>query len=105
MSQDLDGATRVDSDVLVEDELKEPSMYRVIMHNDDFTTMDFVVMILRDVFRKSEREAEAIMLAVHEKGRGICGVYPKDIAEFRVAMVAHKAQEAGFPLRCSMEEE
>ena len=105
MSQDLDGATRVDSGVLVEDELKEPSMYRVIMHNDDFTTMDFVVMILRDVFRKSEREAEVIMLAVHEKGRGICGVYPKDIAEFRVAMVAHKAQEAGFPLRCSMEEE
>ena len=105
MSQDLDGATRVDSGVLVEDELKEPSMDRVILHNDDFTTMDFVVMILRDVFRKSEHEAEAIMLAVHEKGRGVCGVYPKDIAEFRVAMVAHKAQEAGFPLRCSMEEE
>ena len=80
-------------------------MYRVILHNDDYTTMDFVVMVLEEVFRKTAEEAEAIMLAVHEKGRGVCGVYPKEIAEFRVGQVLRRANEAGFPLLCTLEKE
>ena len=100
-----EGESRVESGVVLEEELKEPSMYRVILHNDDFTTMDFVVMVLEQIFRKTADEAEAIMLAVHEKGSGVCGVYPKEIAEFRVAQVTRRANEAGFPLRCTMEKE
>ena len=100
-----DGSTSVESGVVVEEELKEPSMYRVILHNDDYTTMDFVVMVLEEIFRKTAEEAEAIMLAVHEKGRGVCGVYPKEIAEFRVGQVLRRANEAGFPLLCTMEKE
>ncbi len=100
-----EGETRVESGVTLEEELREPSMYRVILHNDDFTTMDFVVMVLMEIFRKSADEAETIMLAVHEKGSGVCGVYPKEIAEFRVGQVLRRATEAGFPLRCTMEKE
>ena len=100
-----EGESRVESGVVREEELKEPSLYRVILHNDDFTTMDFVVMVLMEIFRKSAEEAESIMLAVHEKGRGICGVYPKEIAEFRVGQVLRRANEAGFPLLCTMEKE
>ena len=100
-----EGESRVESGVVLEEELKEPSMYRVLLHNDDFTTMDFVVMVLMEIFRKSAEEAESIMLAVHEKGRGICGVYPKEIAEFRVGQVMRRASEAGFPLLCTMEKE
>ena len=103
MSQEFLTDGEVEAGVVVENELKEPSMYRVLLHNDDYTTMDFVVMVLEEVFHKTAQEAEAIMLAVHEKGCGVCGVYPKEIAEFRVALVAHRALEAGFPLRCSME--
>lgn len=100
-----EGEVRVESGVVLEEELKEPSMYRVLLHNDDYTTMDFVVMVLEKIFHKTLAEAEAIMLAVHEKGSGVCGVYPKEIAEFRVAQVHSRANEAGFPLRCSMEKE
>lgn len=100
-----EGATNAESGVVLEEELKEPSMYRVLLHNDDYTTMDFVVMVLTQIFRKSVEEAETIMLAVHEKGKGVCGVYPKEIAEFRVGQVHRRANEAGFPLRCSMEKE
>ena len=100
-----EGSPHIESGVVLEEELKEPSMYRVILHNDDFTTMDFVVMVLEQIFHKTAAEAEAIMLAVHEKGSGVCGVYPKEIAEFRVSLVHRRANEAGFPLRCSMEKE
>ena len=100
-----EGAVEIESGVVVEEELKEPSMYRVILHNDDFTTMDFVVMVLMEIFHKTGDEAENIMLAVHEKGSATCGVYPKEIAEFRVGQVARRANEAGFPLRCTMEKE
>ncbi len=86
-------------------ELREPRRYRVLLHNDDYTTMEFVVGILMTVFRKTVAEAEAIMLAVHEKGLGSCGVYTEEVAETKVAQVHDKARKAGFPLRCSMEEE
>ena len=79
--------------------------YRVLMHNDDYTTMEFVVQVLESVFRKEATEANQIMLNVHFRGVGVCGVYPYDIAETRVIRVHEMARGAGYPLRCSMEEE
>ena len=106
MSQDYtEGAAGTESGVTLEDELKEPDMYRVLLHNDDYTTMDFVVKSLEEVFHKTQEESVAIMMSVHQKGMGVCGVYPKEIAEFRVAQVTDRAQQAGFPLRCTMEKE
>jgi ATP-dependent Clp protease adaptor protein ClpS len=90
-------------DVLVDREIREPRQCVVIMHNDDYTTMEFVVTILVEVFRKSMPEARAIMRMVHEKGRGICGLYPLEVAETKVAVVHGRAREAGFPLRCTLE--
>jgi Uncharacterized conserved protein len=88
----------------VEEELEEPPMYKVLLHNDDYTTMEFVVEILKTVFHKSEEEATRIMLHVHYNGIGICGVYPAEIAETKVEIVHSLARQHGFPLRCSMEE-
>ena len=93
-----------DSDILLEDELKEPRKFRVLMHNDDYTTMDFVIMILVEVFRKSTQQATQIMLNIHEKGKGECGIYTAEVAETKIAIVRGRAKEAGYPLRCSMEE-
>lgn len=87
------------------DELKEPTLYRVILHNDHYTTMDFVVSVLETVFAKSPAEAFRIMMKVHTEGRGLCGLYPYEIAETKVATVHDLAKQQGFPLRASMEEE
>ncbi len=87
------------------EEIREPRLYRVLLHNDDYTTMEFVVLVLVDIFHKTPEEASAIMLSVHEKGLGVCGVYPREIAEFRTSRVIRRAREAGFPLLCTMEEE
>jgi ATP-dependent Clp protease adaptor protein ClpS len=87
------------------EDLKEPSMYKVLLHNDDYTTMEFVVDILMFVFNKSPETAMQIMLSVHEKGIGVCGVYTYEVAETKVETVHNLAKEHGFPLRCSMEEE
>jgi len=92
-------------DILSEDQVKEPRRFRVLLHNDDYTTMDFVVQVLVTVFRKSETEAVRIMLAVHNEGLGVCGVYPAEVAETKVDMVHRLAKGAGYPLRCSMEAE
>ncbi len=78
-------------------------MFRVLLLNDDYTPMDFVVRILREIFHKESSEAERIMLNVHRKGCGLCGVYPYEIAETRVARVHARASAAGYPLRCRME--
>lgn len=86
-------------------ELEEPPMYRVLLLNDDYTPMDFVVDVLRTVFHKSPAEAERIMLSVHEKGSGLCGIYTFETAETKVSRVRSKAKSAGFPLRCAMEPE
>ena len=83
----------------------EPPQYAVLLHNDDFTTMDFVVGILENVFYKPYPEAMRIMKRVHEKGIGVCGVYTQEIAEARVAMVRNLAEANGFPLLCTMERE
>jgi ATP-dependent Clp protease adaptor protein ClpS len=95
---------RIDQGPLIEEELKEPRRFRVILHNDDYTTMEFVVQVLMLVFKKSEEEATQIMLQVHNNGMGVCGVYTAEVAETKVSMVARLARNAGFPLRCSMEE-
>jgi len=88
-----------------EKRVKRPSMYRVILLNDDYTTMDFVIYILRSVFHKPEPEATRIMLHVHRKGEGVAGVYTRDIAETKIETVHRLARENSFPLRCRMEEE
>ncbi|MFP4172386.1 MAG: ATP-dependent Clp protease adaptor ClpS [Candidatus Hydrogenedentota bacterium] len=80
-------------------------MYRVLLHNDHYTTMDFVVYILETVFRKPMDQAVRIMLNVHENGTGIAGVYSAEIAEAKVATVHRQARQHGYPLRCSMEPE
>lgn len=83
--------------------VKIPSLYRVILINDDFTPMEFVVEILQTVFHKDRTAATEIMMNVHNKGRGVCGVYPYEIAETKVAIVLQSAKERGFPLQCTME--
>ncbi|MCB0334655.1 MAG: ATP-dependent Clp protease adapter ClpS [Bdellovibrionales bacterium] len=85
-------------------EVKEPTLYKVLLLNDDYTTMDFVVSILETVFSKSPAEAVRIMLSVHNKGRGLCGLFPKQIAEAKLQTVHAKAKAQGHPLRCVMEE-
>ena len=87
----------------ISDKTKEPPLYKVLLHNDDYTTMDFVIDVLISVFHKSESEAEQIMLNVHKKGVGICGVYPLELAETKVETVTSLARSNGFPLKSSME--
>lgn len=79
--------------------LREPRKYKVLIHNDDFTTMDFVVMILKVVFFKSETEAEALMLAVHRSDKAVVGVYSYDVAMSKVSKATDMARHAGYPLR------
>lgn len=85
--------------------LKEPRRYKVIMYNDDFTTMEFVVKILRVVFFKSEAEAEALMLKVHHSDKAVVGIYSYDIAVSKVDKATNMAQSEGFPLRLTYEPE
>lgn len=84
---------------------REPPLYKVVLHNDDYTTMDFVVQVLETVFHKSPAEAFRIMMKVHTEGQGLCGLYPYEIAETKVVTVHELARERGFPLRASMEAE
>jgi ATP-dependent Clp protease adaptor protein ClpS len=84
---------------------QEPRLFRVVLHNDDYTTMDFVVQVLETVFLKTPAEAFRIMMQVHVDGQGLCGFYPFEIAETKVGTVHDMARERGFPLRASLEEE
>ena len=88
-----------------EEDVIEPPMYKVLLHNDNYTTMEFVVEILRGVFGKSDDEAVRVMLDVHENGSGLAGVYPNEVAETKVSKVMALAEVEGFPLQCSMEPE
>lgn len=97
--------TQSDSDTITREKLDEPGRYKVLMHNDDTTTMDFVVSILCRVFNKSPEEAEQIMMRVHTTGIGLCGIYPREIAEARIGWVHQAAHRASFPLTCTMEKE
>ena len=84
--------------------LKKPKLYKVLLHNDDYTTMEFVVFVLMSIFHRSETDAVQIMLHVHKNGVGVAGVYTYDVAETRIAQVEALARQHEYPLRCSMEE-
>jgi len=85
-------------------QLKKPRMYKVLLHNDDYTTMEFVVFVLQGIFHHSESEAMQIMLHVHKHGVGVAGVFTREIAETRIAQVEALARKHEYPLRCSMDE-
>ena len=103
-----DGQQRTGSGAQVQERVapkaQEPTRYRVVLLNDNYTTMEFVVVVLEDVFRKSPAEAYQIMMQVHLQGRGIAGVYPWEEAETKVETVQSMARQAGFPLRATLEE-
>jgi ATP-dependent Clp protease adaptor protein ClpS len=96
-----------ESDVVLEEDseekLKHPQQYAVILLNDDYTTMEFVIEVLMRFFRKTHEEALQIMLHVHQKGRGVAGIYSHEIAETKVFQVHELAKSRGFPMRCTME--
>ena len=98
-----------EGDVATEEETRQkvdkPRMYKVLLHNDNYTTMDFVVMVLVSVFHKGEAEAVQIMLDVHRKGIGVAGIYQREIAETKIQRVLQMAQQAQYPLLCTMEPE
>ena len=103
---DIEGEPNTDpvEDVLLADpELKKPQMYAVVMYNDDYTPMEFVVDVLQNHFKHSLDSAISIMLAIHQQGKGIAGIYPKDIAETKAQTVNREARQAGYPLLSQIE--
>lgn len=96
-----DGAVQTES----KEKLQKPPLYKVLLHNDDYTTMDFVIFVLVSVFHKSETDAFRIMMAVHQQGIGVAGVYTYEIAEAKVEKVHSLARASEYPLLCTMEEE
>jgi len=96
----IEGEFLTDSD----SRLDEPKMYQVLLHNDHYTTMDFVVEVLMKIFHRPSAEATKIMLDVHKKGCGVCGIYTYDIAVTKVSQVHRAAKQKGFPLKSSYEE-
>ena len=88
----------------IDEETGEPRMFRVVLHNDHYTTMEFVVAVLMRIFGKTAAEATKIMLDVHRKGAGVCGVYTYDVAVTKVSQVHELAKQHEYPLRCSCEE-
>ena len=100
--EQTDGAVK--ERVKPKDKEKEPALFKVLLLNDDYSTMDFVVEVLESVFQKSPAEAYRIMMAVHLQGKGLAGVYPWEIADTKVETVKSMAREAGYPLRAALEE-
>lgn len=98
---DLDGSVLTERKLKVE----KPKLYKVILHNDDFTTMEFVIWILIEVFRRSEPEAVSIMLKVHNEGAGIAGIYPFEVANMKCEKAKNLARARQYPLLCTVEEE
>jgi ATP-dependent Clp protease adaptor protein ClpS len=86
-----------------ERKLARPRRYKVILHNDDYTTMEFVVLLLMHVFHHNETDAQTIMLHIHQRGMGVAGVYTYEVAETKVAQVTELAQKAEYPLLCTLE--
>jgi len=97
--------THIEHELACITQIKYPKKYKVLILNDDYTSMEFVIDILVSVFHKSYEEAEAIMLDVHKKQKGICGVYTHEIAETKILIVHKRAKGSGFPLQCTLEEE
>lgn len=106
MPDSTDAGYSFDEDLSIKTEkkLEEPKMFRVILHNDHYTTMDFVVEVLVKVFHMPPAKAVQVMMDVHKKGAGMCGVYTLDIAITKVGQVHQMAQAREFPLKCSYEE-
>ena len=100
---DIDGGGEVmtESDI----KLERPKLFKVILHNDDFTTMDFVVFVLQYVFKRDESESITIMLKVHNEGLGIAGIYPYEIASMKAQKAMNLAKAREFPLLCTVKEE
>ena len=107
MPSDPNEREKHDGDVATEQKLKveKARRFKVLLHNDDYTTMEFVVLVLMKFFHKTETEATHIMLSVHHKGHGVAGVYTKDVAETKVDEVTDYAKEHGMPLRLTVEPE
>ena len=103
-SRDPSGVFQEDVGVQQKPRLQEPKLYCVLLHNDNYTTMDFVVKVIVAVFHKAAAEATKIMLDVHQKGRGVVGTYTYDIAVTKVSQVHEMARQSEFPLRASCEE-
>ncbi len=100
-------ATKHSTTALLEQEAtksKPPKLYKVILLNDDYTTMDFVIEVLQRFFSMNRERATQVMLKVHQEGSAVCGIYPKDIAETKVAQVTEFAKQHQHPLRCELEE-
>ena len=83
--------------------VEPPRMFQVVLHNDDYTPMEFVVMVLQEYFQRDIETATQIMLKIHHEGRGVCGVYTKDVAGTKVELVLTAAKRSGHPLQCTME--
>jgi len=94
-----------ETETIEEFETAEPPFYRVLLHNDDYTTMEFVVKVLMEIFHKNEEEAINIMFHVHHNGIGVAGIYTKEIAETKLYLTTEMARENGFPLLVTMEKE
>lgn len=93
------------SGVATANEVKRPVRYKVLLHNDDFTTMEFVIYVLQKHFKKTFEEATAVMMKVHKDGVGICGVYTHEVAETKAKKVSKEAKDNGHPLLCTIEPE
>ncbi|MEE9396634.1 MAG: ATP-dependent Clp protease adapter ClpS [Methylococcales bacterium] len=107
MSEEDQERTSIEGDLVVQEakpKLKRPPLYKVMLMNDDFTPMDFVVEILRNYFRMSDEKATQIMLHVHTRGVGVCGVFSRDVAETKVQLVNEHSQQNQHPLLCTMEQ-
>jgi ATP-dependent Clp protease adaptor protein ClpS len=98
-----DTQTKTKTKTKTKKKLQEPSFYKVLILNDDFTPMDFVVDLIIRFFSKSSDEATEIMLSIHHEGQGVCGIYPRDIAETKMNQVNQFARKNGHPLKCRIE--
>ncbi|MFT7880333.1 MAG: ATP-dependent Clp protease adaptor ClpS [Sulfurimonas sp.] len=96
---------KIEEEIATSLELEEPRMFKVLLHNDDYTSMDFVVDVLMGIFHKNAMEAEKIMIEIHEKGVGVCGVYSFEIAQTKAEQVKQKAKQNEFPLLATVEED
>ena len=95
--------TESEGDILTLEELEPPRLYKVLLHNDDYTTMEFVIHILMKHFGKDREKAKQVMLEVHERGIGLCGIYTLEVAESKVAKVLRESKREGYPLMCTYE--
>jgi ATP-dependent Clp protease adaptor protein ClpS len=102
---EADFGTELIEEIKLEEELREPPMFKVVLNNDDYTPMDFVVMILITIFHRNEADAHSIMMNVHKNGRGDCGVYTYETAETKVKQVELISEKHRYPLKCIMERE